>query len=157
MTEDAADVSASGPEPTTYARGVRTVLRNNASAYGFSITVTVAYGLVSGTQSTITASKTIAFGLGAAVGFVLVGAIFVAATSRGSLPESRQALTISGGVDMLSVGAAIAAAYGLSLLPGFWAWPSTGGGAVACYLLVSGLDVLIARALARHTSFGSRQ
>ena len=157
MAEQSADVSASGPEPTTYARGVRTALRNNASAYGFSITVTVSYGLVSSAQNAITASKTISFGVGAAVGFVLFGAIFVAATSRGSLPESRQALTISGGVDMLAVGAAIAAAYGLSQVPGFWAWPLTGAGAVACYLLVSGLDVLIARALARRTSFGSDQ
>lgn len=157
MAEHSSDSSASSPQPTTYARGVRTALRNNASAYGFSITVTVSYGLLSGAQSTISAAETIAFGLGAAVAFVLVGAVFVAATSRGSLPESRQALTISGGVDMLSVCASIAAAFGLSQLPGFWAWPLAGAGAVACYLLVGGLDVLIARALARRTSFGSDQ
>jgi len=157
VTEHSSDVSVSGPQPTTYARGVRTALRNNASAYGFSITITVSYGLLSGAQSAVSAAETIAFGAGAAVAFVLVGAVFVAATSRGSLPESRQALTISGGVDMLSVGAAIAAAFALSQIPGFWAWPMAGAGAVACYLLVSGLDVLIARALARRTSFGSDQ
>ena len=157
MTEHSSDVSASGPQPTTYARGVRTALRNNASAYGFSITVTVSYGLLSGPRSMVSAAETIAFGAGSAVAFVLVGVVFVAATTRGSLPESRQALTISGGVDMLSVGAAIAAAFALSQVPGFWAWPLAGGGAVACYLLVGGLDVLIARALARRTTFGSAQ
>ena len=159
MPEQSADSpdEPAAPRPTTYARGVRTALRQNASAYGFSISVTVAYGLLSGPRSSITAGETIAFGAGAAVAFVVVGAVFVAVTTRGSLPESRQALTFSGGVDLLSVAAAIAVGFGLSQTAGFWAWPLTGAGTVTCYLLVSGLDVLIARAAARKTSFGRDQ
>lgn len=157
QSTESPDDPAAAPRPTTYARGVRTALRNNASAYGFSISVTVTYGLLSGPRSSVTAGETISFGVGAALAFVLVGVVFVAATSRGSLPESRQALTFSGGVDLLSVATAIAAGYGLSQIPGFWAWPLAGAGAVICYLLVGGLDVLIARAAARRTRFGQEQ
>lgn len=154
---DSLDDPPATPRMTTYTRGVRTALRQNASAYGFSISITVSYGLVSGPRSSITAGQTIAFGAGAALAFVVVGAVFVAVTSRGSLPESRQALTFSGGVDLLSVAAAIAAGYGLSQITGPWAWPLTGAGTVTCYLLVGGMDVLIARAAARRTRFGSDQ
>src|SRR5699024_7709375 len=40
-----------------YGRGVRTALRNNATAYGFSITITVSYGLLSGAQRVVTAAE----------------------------------------------------------------------------------------------------
>lgn len=154
---DADDGPGTAPPLITYARGVRTALRDNASAYGFSISVTVSYGLLSGPRSSVTAGETIAFGAGAALAFVLVGAVFVAMTTRGSLPESPQALTLNGGVDLLSVAAAIAVGYALSLVPGFWAWPLTAAGAVVAYLIVSGLDVLLARAVARRTRFGRDQ
>lgn len=135
-----------------YARGVRTALRNNATAYGFSITITVSYGLITGPRSMVTASQTAAFGAGAAVGFVLVGAIFAALSSRGSLPESTQTMVISGVIDVLSVASAIAVAFGLSQLTGFWIWPLTGAAAVITYLLIGGLDVLLARSAAKRTT-----
>lgn len=151
------------PEPAplraaqVYGRGVRTALRNNATAYGFSITITTGYGLVSTTGTPTTAPATLSFAAGATIAFVLVGALAVAATPSGSLGETGQIVTISGGIDLLSVAAAVAAAYGISRLPTFWAWPLTGAGCAAVYLLVGGLDVLVARAAARHTSFGDRQ
>lgn len=43
---------------------------------------------------------------------------------------------------------------GLSRVPGFAAWPLSGLGAVAAYLLCGGLDVVLARVAARHTSAG---
>lgn len=60
-------------------------------------------------------------------------------------------------MDLLSVAAAVAAGFALSQMTGFWAWPFTGAGVVACYLLVSGLDVIIARAVARSTDVGRDQ
>lgn len=53
--------------------------------------------------------------------------------------------------------AAVAAAFGLARLTSFWAWPLTGVGTVLVYLLVGGLDALVARSAARRTSFGSAQ
>lgn len=140
-----------------FARGVRTTLRNNATAYGFSISITVACGLVSGTHGPVPELETITFALGAAFAFLLIGVAFLTRPPRGSLPESGQVATISGLIDLLSSIAAVAAAYGLSQAPGFAARPLTGAGTVIAYLLVSGFDILLARTAARHTSLGREQ
>lgn len=149
----------SEPERWTevYGRGVRTALRHNATAYGFSISITAAYGLATGARGPGSAAETVFFALGAALAFVLVGAVFITRFPLGSLGEGGQVATISGGIDVLSVAAAVAAAFGLSRISGFAAWPLTGCGTVIAYLLVGGLDVLIARGAARHTSFGRSQ
>lgn len=151
------DHTESDRDLVVYGRGVRTALRTNATAYGFSITITAAYGLASGSHGQASALQTVTFALGAALGFVLVGTVFVSLFRRASLKESGQVLTIGGVVDLLSVTAAVAGAFGLSRIPGFFAWPLTGLGVVVVYLLVGGLDVVLARWLADRTAFGSSQ
>lgn len=140
-----------------FGRGVRTALRNNATAYGFSISLTAAYGLISGARGNVTPTETICFAFGGALAFVVVGLVFMTRSPRGRLPESGQVVTFSGGIDLLGVAVAVSAAYCVSLVPGFAAWPLTAFATVTAYLLVSGLDVLLARAISRHTSFGSSQ
>ncbi|WP_141921298.1 hypothetical protein [Halopolyspora algeriensis] len=140
-----------------YGRGVRTALRNNATAYGFSISITAAYGLVTGSNGTATAWETMAFALGAAVAFVLVGLVFIVRFREGSLGEGGQVETMSGAIDLMSVIAAVAVAFGLSRIPGFFGWPLTALGTVITYLMVGGLDVLLARSAASRTSVGREQ
>lgn len=138
----------------TYGRGVRTALRDNATAYGFSISITAAYGLVTGSRGNASAVETVSFALGAALGFILVSLAFQARFRRNRLNEDEQVLTLSGGIDLLSVVVAVAAAFGLSHVSDFAAWPLTGAGTVVAYLLVGGLDVVLASITARHTSAG---
>lgn len=140
-----------------FGRAVRTALRNNATAYGFSISITAAYGLANAVAGPAKPFETVSFALGAAIAFILVGAVFLTRFQEGSLPEGGQVATISGGIDLLSVTGAVAAAYGLSHVPGYLAWPVTALGTVTVYLLVGGLDVVIARGAARRTSFARRQ
>lgn len=135
---------------------MRTALRNNATAYGFSISITAAYGLINGAQ-TASAAKTIAFAAGAAIAFLVIGLVFVARFPGGTFPEGGQVATFSGGIDLLSITVAVAAALGVSRTPGFFAWPLTALATVVAYLLVGGLDVLLARFFARHTTFGRYQ
>jgi hypothetical protein len=90
-----------------YGSGVRTTLRHNATAYGFSVAITSAFGLVSSTH--------------AQAGFALQVMLFAA-----------------------GAGAAV----GLAQIPGTAAWPATAFGTTLVYLLVGGLDVLIARQMA---------
>lgn len=148
-----------GAEPhlEVYGRGVRTALRNNATAYGFSIAMTSAYGLVNSASDNATAAETISFALGAAFAFIVIGGVFIAQFPQGRLSEGGQEVTFSGGIDVISVVVTVAAAYGLSRIPGFAAWPSTAFGSVIVYLLTSGLDVLLARVVAKRTSFGRSQ
>lgn len=140
-----------------FGRAVRTALRNNATAYGFSISITAAYGLVNAVAGPARPVETVSFAAGAALAFIIVGAVFLTWFRAGRLPESGQVATISGGVDLLSVIGAVAAAFGLAHLPGYSAWPVTALGTVSVYLLIGGLDVLIARAAAKRTSFARHQ
>lgn len=144
-------------ELALYGRGVRTALRNNATAYGFSISITAVYGLASGQHGQDSAWGTVAFALGAVVGFLVVGGVFVTCFQRGSLGEGGQVMTIGGAADVLAVTAAIASGFGLSRVPVFLGWPLTGFGTVAAYLVIGGLDVVLARWLAKHTTFGRSQ
>ncbi|OEV05601.1 hypothetical protein [Streptomyces oceani] len=136
----------------TYGRGVRTALQDNATAYGFSISITAAYGLASGSRGPASAAETIGFALGAGTAFLVITLLFLSKHER--LSEGEQVLTLSGAFDFLSVVVAVAVGYGLSRIPGSPAWPLTGLGTVVSYLLVGGLDVVLARALSRHTSLG---
>lgn len=140
-----------------FGRGVRTALRNNATAYGFSITITVSYGLVSGKTATTSPLETMSFGAGAALGFVVVGVLSVVVFQSGRVHEGGQVVTISGAVDLLAVVVAVLVAFSLSRIPGYGAWPATGSGAAAMYLLVGGLDVILAEVAARHTNLCSSQ
>lgn len=155
--DDSAERRRAEPPLEAYGRGVRTALRNNATAYGFSIAITSAYGLVSTASEGSAAAETISFALGAAVAFILIGAVFITQVPQGRLSEGGQEATISGGIDLLSIITTIIVAYGLSKVPGFAAWPLTAFGAASVYLLTSGLDVLLARAVAQHTAFGRSQ
>ena len=138
-------------------RAVRTALRNNATAYGYSITITVSYGLVAGKSALASPLETLSFGIAAALGFAAFGALAVIIFRSGRVSETGQIATISGIVDFAAVLAAVFVALGLSRIGGFWAWSITGAGASVTYLLVGGLDILVARAAARYTSFGSSQ
>lgn len=138
-------------------RAVRTALRNNATAYGFSITITVSYGLVAGKAALTSPVEALSFGIAAALGFATFGALAVIIFRSGRVSESGQIATISGIVDLVAVLAAVAVALGLSRIDGYWAWPATGAGAAITYLLVGGLDILVARVASRYTDFGSSQ
>lgn len=155
--DDGAERRRAEPPLEAYGRGVRTALRNNATAYGFSIAITSAYGLVNTASEGTTAADTISFAVGAALAFILIGALFIAHFQQGRLSEGGQEATISGGIDFLSIVVTIVTAYGLSKVPGYAAWPLTGFGAASAYLLTSGVDVLLARVVAKRTSFGRSQ
>ncbi|MCF6522679.1 hypothetical protein [Streptomyces sp. JJ36] len=137
-----------------YGRAVRTALRDNATAYGFSLSVTAAYGLVSGAQGPASPLETVTFAVTGAAAFLLVGLAALLGVRPERLGEDEREQTLSGGLDVLSVIAAVLTAYALSRVPGFAAWPLTGVGTVTVYLLVGALDVLLARVAARHTYMG---
>ncbi|MDT0381542.1 hypothetical protein RM572_22545 [Streptomyces sp. DSM 42041] len=133
---------------------MRTALRDNATAYGFSLSITAAYGLASALRGPGGALETVLFALGAAGAFVLLSVCFLGRFRRSPLNEGDQVLTLSGGFDFVSVAVAVSVAFGLAHLPEPWARPLTGLGTVMAYLLVAGLDVVLSRLLSRRTSFG---
>lgn len=134
-----------------YGSGVRTTLRNNATAYGFSISVTAAFGLLASShQQASFPLQALLFAGGAVAAFLLVEAVASRLFRRRAPSETDSVIMISGAVDALSALASVGAASALSLVPGIVSWPLTAFGATLAYLLVGGLDVLIARRVARH-------
>lgn len=129
-----------------YGSGVRSTLRHNATAYGFSVSITAAFGVVTSShQQSSFPLQAVLFAGGAVAAFLLVEAVASRLFQRGSGGEAESVVMISGAVDALSVLAAVGTASALSLLRGIVAWPLVAFGATVAYLLVGGLDVLIAR------------
>lgn len=136
-----------------YGSGVRTTLRHNATAYGFSVSITAAFGVVTSShQQSSFPLQAVLFAAGAVGAFLLVEAVASRLFRRGAREETENVVMISGAVDALSVLTAVGAASALSLVPGIAAWPLTAFGATFTYLLVGGLDVLIARKAAGYRS-----
>lgn len=133
-----------------YGSAVRTALRNNATAYGFSIAITAAFSLATtaaGGRADVI--PTFLFAVGAVFAFIVVGAGLSRYSHSGGREDSGEVVLVSGAVDLLSVLAAIGSAALLALVPGLVLWPLVGFGATTMFLLVNGLDVLIARWVVR--------
>lgn len=136
-----------------YGTGVRTTLRHNATAYGFSVSITASFGVVSSShQQSSIPLQAVLFAAGAVAAFLLVEAVASRLFQRSARGETEGVLMISGAVDALSVLAAVGTASALSFVPGVAAWPLTAFGTTFAYLLVGGLDVLIARKAAGYRS-----
>lgn len=150
----AADLGSEGHRALeAYGTGVRTTLRNNATAYGFSVSITAAFGVVSSShQQAALPLQSVLFAGGAVAAFVLVEAVASLLFQRGARGETESVVMISGAVDALSVLAAVGTASALSLVPGIASWPLTAFGTTFAYLLVGGVDVLVARKAAGYRS-----
>jgi hypothetical protein len=131
---------------SAYGSGVRTVLRDNATAYGFSVVITATFGLVS-REHRPTVLGIALFAAGAAGAFLLVDLLASRFFRRVSITGTRRVVLVSGALDVMSIMGAVGVGIGLATLPGVLAWPAAAGGATLTYLLLSGLDVLVARLL----------
>ncbi|HET7327747.1 MAG TPA: hypothetical protein VFJ14_10745 [Nocardioidaceae bacterium] len=137
----------------TFTDGVRSSLRDNATAYGYSVSITAAFALVSNTHGKAGfALHVLMFAAGAAVAFFVVELVASRMFARVAGGELERVVLIGGAVDVLSILAAVGSAVGLARIPGVAAWSLTAAGVTTVFLLVGGLDVLIARRLDRDSS-----
>lgn len=134
-----------------YSKAVRTALGNNSTAYGFSVSITSAYGLVSTSHGSASALQTVAFAVGASGAFVLVALTLARGFRERPLDESETMASIAGVIDLVSVIAAVGVAVAAAHIPGTVGWALCSFLVTLTYLVVGGLDVLLARRLARHT------
>lgn len=136
-----------------FTSGIRGSLRNNASAYGFSVTLTISFALVSASHPhTERAVPILMFAAAAVVTFFLLEALASRLFQQVEVTEADRVTFVSGAVDGLAVLSATGTAAGLAEVPGVAAWPVTAGGAVLVFLLVGGIDILLARRMARRVS-----
>jgi hypothetical protein len=129
--------------------GVRTSVRNNGVAYGFSVMITASFGLL---QSAAGSANTldIFFAGGAVAGFVLLEAIasnLFRVRMRGDPPEV-VALGTAFSFFSVGVGLAVAALVGAVVSPGL-AWPLGGFGATLAYVTAAGAELALAGRMER--------
>lgn len=135
------------PRPRGFPSALRTTVRSNSSAFGYSLTVTVAFGLVSAVHGSPSTPQIFVFLVGATAGFVSIEAAASRGFRRPTPPrEQEQVVVMSGAMDMFAVLAGAGAATGAARTPVPTAgWALAGFLATTVFLLVGGVDVLLAR------------
>lgn len=125
--------------------GLGQSLGGNATAFGYSVTITASYGAVDIARGSPRFIDLIAYGLGAVVAFAgLEG--FASAGFRQPLPKSSDEVLLLGtSLAFISIITAIAAARGVAaLLPGVVAWFGGALCASLTFALVESLEFMLA-------------
>jgi hypothetical protein len=145
MSADEEEVEA-GPVRTA----LNSSVRGNATAFGFSIMITISYGAVSHVQGQPGLSQLLLFGLGAA----LAVALLEGAASGGFRHKVRSAgsevLFLGTAMNLISVAAGTGSAIGMAkLLGSAGGWPAAGFCAAIAYVLAESLEILAAEGIQR--------
>jgi hypothetical protein len=129
-----------------YVRGHRSAARNNASAYGYSVTVTAAFGILSTVGSTATVPGIFAFAGGAVSAYAFVDGVASGGFRHGPRDEEPIEVTALGtSISFVSVGAALLAVFAEArLVDGWFAWPLGAFLATVVYLSLLALEIGIA-------------
>lgn len=141
-----------GEQNTTHShlRGLHASVRNNASAYGFSVTITATIALLNSILGTPAALEIAAFAGGAVTAFAVVEVVVSRGFTRELEDEPGSVKELGSSISVLSVGVAIASAYTVGwLVGGFIAWPLGSFVATSAYLFLFGVELSLARRLQR--------
>lgn len=146
----------SRPVRTRYRRGLMTSVVNNSSAFGFSVMITTAYGILGTFHGHPSAFQVALFALGAIVAISLIEAV----ASRGfrHRPDTHPAEVVLLGTaaNIVSVAICLAITYGVGAwLPEPLVWPLAPLLAAGVYLLVEAAELAIAEGLQQRV-FGNR-
>jgi hypothetical protein len=128
-----------------YVRGLRSAARNNASAYGYSVTITATFGILNVVAAT-TVLEIFAFAGGAVLAYALVDGVASGGFRHGPRDEEPSEVTALGSsISFVSVGVALLVALVEAQLVGGWvAWPLGAFSATVAYLLLLALEIGLA-------------
>jgi hypothetical protein len=117
-------------------------MRNNASAYGFSVTITATMALLVSSLGTPGAWEIVAFASGAVAAFALVEFVISGGYRHELEDEPSSVKDVGSSVSVISVGTAILLAYTVGrLLGSFVAWPLGSFVATVAYLFLFGVEL----------------
>ena len=131
-----------------FAVGLRTSIRNNSSAYGFSILATVTLASLTSKYGAPDVAELFLFVAGAGGGFILVEALgskLFTERMRGEAPET---VVLGSAFNIFSISAALGAALGISAwLTEPLVWAMAALAATVVYVLGAGLEMTLAHGL----------
>ena len=130
-----------------YLSELRLALRNNAGAYGYSVMITGALAVLTATYKSPTAGQVFLFLLGAVLSFAVIELLATRGFTRPiDDSEATKVIALGSSLSLVSVAAAVGAALlGAMVLPKTPAWLVGGFLASLIYLLVSALEMSLAR------------
>jgi hypothetical protein len=139
------DRESTTPRPgfaDNYVRGLRSAAHNNASAYGYSVTITATFGILSVVEAATTVLEIFAFASGAVLAYALVDGVASGGFRHRPRDEEPSEVTALGSsISFVSVGVALLAALVEAQLVGGWvAWPLGAFSATVAYLLLLALE-----------------
>jgi hypothetical protein len=134
-----------------YLRGLNSATRNNAIAYGYSLTITASWGMMSVLDDRATVGRVFVFVAGAGLAFALANALVTKGYRETRDPEVPlvRALGTSFGIVSSSAGVGAAALVAWAL-DGWLAWLLSPFAATVAYLLIAGLEIALARVAQVH-------
>ncbi len=124
-------------------RGLNTSVTANAQAFGFSITITATFGVVSSTEGSPSLPEIFAFALAAVAAFSLLNLVTAKLVmAKEPAEEPDRVVLVSTATDFLAVGLALGAAVGVRYAVGGWgAWLLTPFAAAVVYVLMQALEI----------------
>lgn len=129
-----------------YARGIRTSIRSNAGAYGYSVLITGTLAMLASLRSQPEVGHLFLFGAGAATGFAAIEAVgsnFFRDRMRG---DGAEVVVLGSAFSFVSISAGLGAAALVGWLVGGWVpWVLGPFAATVTYLLVLGIELSLAR------------
>lgn len=146
-----------GPSwPTRFGRGLNASVRGNAQAFGFSITVTVTFGVLSQLDPHPGLFALFLFAVSAVFAFSLLNLLVVLRHGDGARDEPGERATLVGtATDFLAVGCAVGCAIGVAeLFRGTVAWVLAPFVSGMAYVLVQSVELAVGRAETPEASDG---
>lgn len=127
---------------------ISTSTRGNATAFGFSITITATFGALQSIENTPSVEQILLF----AVASALVVGLLEAAVTRGFRRRSgvvpAEVRMLGTAMNFVSVGVGVGAGVGVaSLVTGTWAWPLAAAGATLSFLAGESSATLVAEGI----------
>lgn len=133
-------------EPERIRRGVRGAIRDNATAYSYSVLITVTFVATQQILGTPTVGHLFLYVLGATGSFVVLEAISSRFFQVEIKPEPSNVVLVGSAFSPLTVAASLGAAVGLAYLTHGWVgWLTTPLVATTTFILLAGVELAVAR------------
>lgn len=128
-----------------YLHALGVAVRGNAQAFGFSILITVSYGVVSASTDKPLTWELVGFALSAVAAFSLLNVLVALLKNiRPDDHERERVLLVATATDFLAVGAGLAVAFAVVALTGDWIrWTLTPFLAGITYSLIQALEICL--------------
>ena len=147
MTQDRAQGGIVG---SRYMRGLHASATSNAAAYGYSVTITATFGVLSTTRGTPGGMQILAFVAGAVLAFAVVEAVASGGYRHEMEEEPSTIRALGSSISIFSVGGALGFVFAATrLMGGLAVWPLGSFLATVTYLLAFALEIAVADVIQR--------